>query len=85
MLSIQVSINGIPIVVVNGYREATPLVARETEDTAYFYRYSGATMSADMKSEPLAYAGLVKHCYDDGLAKLAQVILTDIVKKTRKH
>lgn len=85
MLSIQVSINGIPIVVVNGHREPMPFDGRTPDETAFLYRYTGATMDDDGISEPAAYAGLVKHVYQDGLAKLAQIILTDVVKKTRKR
>jgi hypothetical protein len=81
MLSIQVSINGIPIIVANAYRD----MSISTDPNAYMYRYSAACMSTDVEQSPRTYTGTVEHAYDNGLEALTQIIMKDIVRKKGKN
>lgn len=77
MLSIQVCVNGAPIIMVNAYRD----MSLSQDPTEFMYRYAASCMPLNLDSAPATYTGIVKHDYDRGLAELTQLIMKDICKK----
>jgi hypothetical protein len=81
MLTLSLSVNGVPITTVNAYRDMAHPLSR---DGKYVYQYSSSTMPIDMTGLPAVKLGSVLHRFSDKINVLGELLLRDINKVPRE-
>jgi hypothetical protein len=81
MLTITITVNGVPITMVSAYRDMSVEFTGSGLDKRFVYRYSAANMPMDLANLAFTCTGSLRHTYSDKICKLASMILNDVFKQ----
>lgn len=77
MLTIEVSINGIPVTVMN----ATNRGFGDLHGKTHLYEYQSCTFPIDQRGDPVTSHGFITHIRSQGISKLVSLLMAQIIPK----